>query len=222
MRLFERRDRRRLNEAQTWELALFVAMFTVGALLLAVVLRHEKLPRLFAFAFTTVPGPTVDVVPHEEPAVASEMEEDEADAPSVANEKVTPAKGTEKPKVVAKPAREIRYYNGKKYEYVRTLRMRVTAYAPDYRCTKPYPGTHTASGLSVKTNGGRLVATDPHVVPTHWLVAVPGYAGGQAVPALDTGGRIKGHSVDVLLPTFDQAQDWGAQLLEVKVYRPVK
>lgn len=221
MRLFERRDRRRLNEAQTWELALFIAMFTVGALLLAVVLRHEKLPRLFAFAFTTVQGPTVDVVPHEEPPTVADTEETPSE-PATPNVPATPVKPMEKPKVAAKPAKEIRYYNGKKYEYVRTLRMRVTAYAPDYRCTKPYPGTHTASGLSVKTNGGRLVATDPGVVPTHWLVAVPGYAGGQPVPALDTGGRIKGHCVDVLLPSFDQAQDWGAQLLEVKVYRPVK
>ena len=112
-------------------------------------------------------------------------------------------------------------YKGQKYKYVKTLKLRVTAYAPDPRCTYPYPGTTTASGLSVNTNGGKLVAADTRLIAMHSLVEVPGYAGGVAVPVLDRGGAIKGARMDVLLPTFDKAKNWGSRMLEVKVYAPV-
>jgi 3D (Asp-Asp-Asp) domain-containing protein len=121
-------------------------------------------------------------------------------------------------KAGAKP--DVKYYKGQKYVYSRTLRLRVTAYAPDARCCWPYDGKTTASGLSVKTNGGKLVAADTRLIPMHSLVAVPGYAGGAAVPVLDRGGAIKGHRLDVLLPTFDQAKHWGSRYIDVKVYEP--
>jgi 3D (Asp-Asp-Asp) domain-containing protein len=133
-----------------------------------------------------------------------------------------PAKTTPVKASAAKPRPEIKVYNGKKYRYVKTITLRVTAYAPDPRCTWPYPGTTTASGKSVKTNGGRLVASDPALIPMHSLVVVPGYAGNSAVPVLDTGGAIKGRRLDVLLPTFERAKEWGSRNLEVKVYAPVE
>jgi 3D (Asp-Asp-Asp) domain-containing protein len=134
-----------------------------------------------------------------------------------------PSVAPESPKshIAKKPVQDIRYYNGRKYRYVRTLKLRVTAYAPDARCCWPYPGTTTASGLSVKTNRGRLVAADTNLIPMHALVSVPGYSSGAPVPVLDRGGAIKGHRLDVLLPTFDKARDWGSRMLEVKVYMPV-
>jgi 3D (Asp-Asp-Asp) domain-containing protein len=73
----------------------------------------------------------------------------------------------------------------------------------------------------VKTNRGRLVAADTNLIPMHALVSVPGYSSGAPVPVLDRGGAIKGHRLDVLLPTFDKARDWGSRMLEVKVYMPV-
>ncbi len=127
-----------------------------------------------------------------------------------------------KPKLVPKnPKPEIKSFNGQKYRFVKTIKLRVTAYAPDVRCTWPFPGTTTASGMSVKTNGGRLVAADTALIPLHSLVSVPGYAGGSAVPVLDRGGAIKGSRLDILLPTFDQAKNWGSKTLEVKVYQPI-
>lgn len=125
-------------------------------------------------------------------------------------------------KVAAKPPEDTKTFDGRKYRFVRTIKLRVTAYAPDPRCTYPFPGTTTASGKSVKTNGGRLVAADTAVIPMKALVVVPGYAKGAAVPVLDRGGAIKGSRLDVLLPTFGQAQEWGTKELEVKVYEPVK
>ncbi len=116
---------------------------------------------------------------------------------------------------------DLRTYQGKQYKYVKTLTLRVTAYAPDPRCTYPYKGTTTASGLPVTTNRGRLVAADTGVIPLHSLVSVPGYAGGTVVPVLDRGGAIKGNRLDVLLPTFEKAQDWGVKILKVKIYRPL-
>ena len=99
--------------------------------------------------------------------------------------------------------------------------MRVTAYAPDPRCCAPYPGTTTASGLPVETNGGRLVAADTRIVPLHWLVAIPGYHAGRGVPVLDRGSAIKGHRLDVLMPTFEQAKEWGSRTINVKIYKPL-
>ncbi len=129
---------------------------------------------------------------------------------------------TLKSRETSKPQPEIKIFDGEKYRFVRTLKLRVTAYAPDPRCTYPFPGTTTASGKSVKTNGGRLVAADTSLIPMHALVAVPGYARGSPVPVLDRGGAIKGSRLDILLPTFNQAQDWGTKELEVKVFEPAK
>lgn len=116
---------------------------------------------------------------------------------------------------------EYRWYNGEKYKYVKTIKMRVTGYAPDIRCTWPYPGTTTASGLSVKTNKGRLVAADTRVVPMHSLVSIPGYHNTTPVPVLDRGGAIKGNRLDLLFPTFEQAQKWGVKFLDVKIFAPI-
>jgi len=135
--------------------------------------------------------------------------------PTIATIAPPPAK-----KTTAAP--DVKYYNGKTYRYVRTLRLRVTAYAPDPRCCWPYPGTTTATGLSVKTNNGQLVAADPRVIPMHSLVVVPGYASQTAVPVLDKGGKIKGNRLDVLLPTYQTAKNWGIKTLDVKIYEPVK
>ena len=120
--------------------------------------------------------------------------------------------------VSSKP--DIQVYGGREYRFVKTLTLRVTAYAPDPRCTFPYDGKTTASGLPVTTNGGHLVASDPAIIPMHWLVVVPGYADGHAVPVLDRGGAIKGNRLDVLLPTFERAKSWGVRTLQVRVYRP--
>ncbi|MGN6369176.1 MAG: 3D domain-containing protein [Phycisphaerae bacterium] len=152
-------------------------------------------------AVPAVPGPQLTIVP---PALSD------------------PAPAAPRASFHKKPAVEVRYYNGRKYRYVKTLRLRVTAYSPDSKCCWPYPGTTTASGLSVKTNHGKLVAADTRLIPMHALVSVPGYAGGATVPVLDRGGAIKGYRMDVLMPKFETAKEWGSRVLAVKIYMPVE
>jgi 3D (Asp-Asp-Asp) domain-containing protein len=233
------RRSRRLTSAERWELGLFLSLLIVTCLCLAASLRVNSLPRLFA-AGNAVETSKALAAPTPVEEIATEVQEvpearnlavPQTALPLPAERAAVTPPPTEKPTRVvksvakpapAKPAADIKIYNGKKYRYVKTVQLRVTAYAPDPRCTYPYPGTTTASGLSVKTNGGKLVAADPNLIPMHSLVVVPGYAGGSAVPVLDTGGAIKGRRLDVLLPTFDVAKNWGSKNLEVKVYAPIK
>jgi 3D (Asp-Asp-Asp) domain-containing protein len=109
-------------------------------------------------------------------------------------------------------------YNGRPVRAVATLRMRVTAYSPDWRSCGASADGITASGYSVLTNGGFMVAADPRVLPLGSLVSVPGYDGGAVVPVLDTGGAIKGDRLDVLYPTHEVAMCWGIQDVDVVVW----
>ena len=113
---------------------------------------------------------------------------------------------------------DMRSYNGRPIRAVAVLRMRVTAYSPDERSCGASADGITASGYSVLTNGGFLVAADPRVLPLGSLVSIPGYDGGAVVPVLDTGGAIKGNRLDVLYPTHEIAVQWGVQELDVEVW----
>jgi 3D (Asp-Asp-Asp) domain-containing protein len=228
-----------MTSSERWELGLFLSLLIVGFLCLTAILNLDSLPRVFALrtdslsadnAVTSaapapagqpvVMAPVVPIPANVAPSALPMSAESAAVTPVAPkiNDRPVPEAKT----VTKRPAPEIKIYKGEKYRYVKTLKLRVTAYAPDARCCWPYPGTTTASGLSVKTNGGRLVASDPSIIPLHSLVSVPGYAGGNAVPVLDTGGAIKGHRLDVLLPTFDVAKEWGTHTLDVKIYMPVE
>ncbi len=113
---------------------------------------------------------------------------------------------------------ESRMFNGRPLRAVRTMSMRVTAYSPDERSCGIHADGITASGYSVETNGGALVAADPRLLPLGSLVSVPGYDGGAVVPVLDVGGAIKGARLDVLFPTHERAIQWGVRELEVTVW----
>ena len=115
-------------------------------------------------------------------------------------------------------ATDMRSYNGRPIRSVCVLRMKVTAYSPDDKSCGASADGITASGYSVLTNGGFLVAADPRVLPLGSLVSVPGYDDGAVVPVLDTGGAIKGNRLDVLYPTHELAMNWGVQELEVEVW----
>ena len=227
---------RRMTTAERWELGLFISMLIVGCLLLTAVMNQGRgalPPEMVAWSAASAPGKTpsgqgsLDVaaaaaIPSiEQLSVSHKDILPEARAVPLSAEKI--AVVSAKPHISAKPLTpDVKVVDGQTFRYVKTLKLRVTAYAPDPRCTYPYSGTTTASGLSVKTNGGKLVAADTSVIPMHALVLVPGYAGGATVPVLDRGGAIKGNRLDVLMPTFEQAQQWGSRNLEVKVYLPVK
>jgi 3D (Asp-Asp-Asp) domain-containing protein len=96
--------------------------------------------------------------------------------------------------------------------------MRVTAYSPDERSCGASADGITASGYSVLTNGGALVAADPRVLPLGSLLSIPGYDNGAVVPVLDVGGAIKGNRLDVLYSTHNVAMQWGVRDLEVTVW----
>ena len=117
-------------------------------------------------------------------------------------------------------AREVapRMFDGRPLRAVRTMSMCVTAYSPDERSCGVHADGITASGYSVETNGGALVAADPRVLPLGSLVSVPGYDDGAVVPVLDVGGAIKGARLDVLFPTHERAVQWGVKNLEVTVW----
>ncbi len=73
----------------------------------------------------------------------------------------------------------------------------------------------TAAGYDIKANPNmKLIAVDPRVIPLGKKVWVEGY--GVAV-AGDTGGAIKGHIIDVLLPTKAQALQWGRRTVKIVV-----
>ncbi|MFM7050512.1 MAG: 3D domain-containing protein [Planctomycetota bacterium] len=114
------------------------------------------------------------------------------------------------------PARIL--FDGRPIKPARTIRMKVTAYSPDERSCGASADGITASGHSVLTNGGFLVAADPKLLPLGSLVSVPGYDGGAVVPVLDVGGAIKGERLDVLFPTHEEARRWGVQHLDVTVW----
>jgi 3D (Asp-Asp-Asp) domain-containing protein len=206
-----------------------MSMLIVGCLVLTVLFRTNGVPKLFATAFSSTPPlapapiataePTTQLPQAEAPAIAPEIIEPET--PAIEPEP-QPRPAEPKTKTTKKPTEDIKYYQGKAYRYSKTIKLRVTAYAPDPRCCWPYPGTTTASGLSVKTNNGKLVAADTRLIPMHALVSVPGYHSSTPVPVLDRGGAIKGHRLDVLLPTYDLAKQWGSRTLEVKIYLPIK
>jgi 3D (Asp-Asp-Asp) domain-containing protein len=232
------RRSRRLTNGERWELGLFLTMLVVGFLCLTAILNLNSVPKLFASAFKVHPGqqtvfrPNDPTIPYSSPGI--EVTPLQLTTPELAmpmptvaalSPAVPPSVSTHLPTTphsIRLPSEtEIKWFHGEKYRLVKTMKLRVTAYSPDERCCWPYPGTTTASGLSVKTNRGRLVAADTNLIPMHALVSVPGYSGGAAVPVLDRGGAIKGHRLDVLMPTFDQAKAWGTKLIDVKVYVPV-
>jgi 3D (Asp-Asp-Asp) domain-containing protein len=95
--------------------------------------------------------------------------------------------------------------------------MEVTAYCPCKICCGRRAHGVTASGKSVRHNGGRFVAADTAVLPFGTHVSVPGYHDGLSVPVIDTGGAINGHRLDVFFRTHQEAEDWGRQMLRVRV-----
>ena len=91
--------------------------------------------------------------------------------------------------------------------------MTVTATAYTAYCTG-CSGT-TATGIDLRANPNqRVIAVDPRVIPLGSKVWVEGY--GEAI-AGDTGGAIKGHKIDVFIPTKESAMAWGVKTVKIKI-----
>ncbi len=85
----------------------------------------------------------------------------------------------------------------------RQLKVKAYAYAQSGR---------TASGLSV---GPGIVAVDPRVIKLGTRLYIPGYGEGLAA---DTGGDIKGNTIDVWMASEQRARDWGIKYITITVY----
>ncbi|WP_277585089.1 3D domain-containing protein [Psychrobacillus antarcticus] len=73
----------------------------------------------------------------------------------------------------------------------------------------------TAYGIDLRANPEeKVIAVDPTVIPLGTKVWVEGY--GEAI-AGDTGGAIKGNRIDVFIPTYDGAIEWGRQEIILKI-----
>ncbi len=73
----------------------------------------------------------------------------------------------------------------------------------------------TAYGIDLRSNPNqKVIAVDPNVIPLGTLVWVEGY--GEAI-AGDTGGAIKGNKIDVFIPSYDSAMEWGVKKVKLKV-----
>ncbi|MCH2162109.1 MAG: hypothetical protein MK085_09580 [Phycisphaerales bacterium] len=111
-----------------------------------------------------------------------------------------------------------RCFNGRPIRPVRTVRMRVAAYGseriPDHRGGPRL----TASGCSVHTNAGELVAADARCFSFGALLSIPGYAAGDVVPVLDRGPQVVGRRLEVFLPDHESVVAWGVRHLDVVVW----
>lgn len=113
---------------------------------------------------------------------------------------------------------DTRWFEGRPMRPARTITMTVTAYTPGEESCGDSADGITSSLHSVWTNGMKLVAADTRVLPLGTVVSVPGYHGGQLVPVLDRGGKIKGNRLDVLYPTVEQAKKWGVKKVTITVW----
>ncbi|WP_062105405.1 3D domain-containing protein [Bacillus niameyensis] len=95
----------------------------------------------------------------------------------------------------------------------KTLTVKATAYTAD--CTGCSGITATGINLNNDRNA-KVIAVDPKVIPLGTKVWVEGY--GEAI-AGDTGGAIKGHKIDLHVPTTKKALNWGVRTVKVKVYQ---
>lgn len=91
--------------------------------------------------------------------------------------------------------------------------MLVTATAYTAYCTG-CSGT-TAYGIDLRANPNqKVIAVDPKVIPLGTKVWVEGY--GEAI-AGDIGGAIKGNKIDVFIPSYNNAMEWGVKKVKLKV-----
>ena len=96
-------------------------------------------------------------------------------------------------------------------EATRELTVSATAYTA---YCEGCSGT-TAYGIDLRSNPDRkVIAVDPSVIPLGTKVWVEGY--GEAI-AGDIGSAIKGHKIDLFMPSYDNAIAWGRQTVKLKI-----
>lgn len=106
--------------------------------------------------------------------------------------------------------------------YKSSFKARATAYSAGFSSTGKNPGDknygRTASGTVVRRNpnGYSSVAVDPNVIPLGTKLFIEGY--GYAI-AEDTGGAIKGNTIDVFFDTDSECYNWGVKSVNVYILK---
>jgi 3D (Asp-Asp-Asp) domain-containing protein len=82
--------------------------------------------------------------------------------------------------------------------------------------------TVSATGYSIRGStatgaptGPGVVAVDPGVIPLGTRMTIPGYGEGVAA---DTGGAVRGASIDLWFPTLAQARAWGRRTVTITLH----
>ena len=97
--------------------------------------------------------------------------------------------------------------------------------AAPLRTASSAPGTLTVSSTGYALRGRTatgiptapgVVAVDPSVIPLGTRMSIPGYGIGIAA---DTGGAIKGNTIDVWFPTTAQALQWGRRTVTITLLK---
>ncbi len=98
--------------------------------------------------------------------------------------------------------------------YSKSIRVKATAYYDSGRNGNAY----TASGTKTRRNpkGYSSIAVDPRVVPLGTKVYVEGY--GYAI-AEDTGGAIKGNTIDVFFDSARETYNWGVKYVNLYILK---
>lgn len=87
-----------------------------------------------------------------------------------------------------------------------------------YYCAEDFPhicndGEATLTATGTTPTPGRTIAVDPDVVPYGTEVVIDGHA----YVAEDCGGAIKGHRIDILVETHEEALQKGLHSAEVYI-----
>lgn len=83
----------------------------------------------------------------------------------------------------------------------------ITHYCVCDTCNYPYGGYPAANGEDMVV--GYTIAVDPKVIPLDTMIEIDGYDGIRE--AQDTGGRIKGNKIDVLVSSHKEAYKLGVK-----------
>jgi 3D (Asp-Asp-Asp) domain-containing protein len=75
---------------------------------------------------------------------------------------------------------------------------------------------HTASGIAVRRG---MIAADPRVLPLGSIVRLHAGKYSGIYTVLDTGGAIRGHRIDIFLPSHSEAIRFGVRQVKVEVLR---
>ncbi|MFG0260404.1 MAG: 3D domain-containing protein [Phycisphaerales bacterium JB041] len=195
------------------EAGVFVLLVAMTAVSAAMVKEASHLP-----ALASVAQPGADRAGATIVATASRTPATNAPAAEPVKLEPTPAEAERAERILERKAEQVRWFNGRPVRPARVVWMTVTAYSPDARSCGQFADGITATLHSVETNGGHLVAADTRLFPFGSMLSVEGYDEGNIVPVLDRGGAIKGHHIDLLMPTHKQARQWGVKRMPVVVW----